>query len=158
MRYESTVQIDSETHPGVSFQVRRMSFGRRIELTRRLRELLGKLEFLEAGDGGSANEAEAALLGGEIDREHLRWGLASIEGLEIDGEPATPESLIESGPEDLLREALGAVRRQAGLSEEERKNSESHSTSSTGAEPGGDATTADGEAWSERGAVAGAMT
>jgi hypothetical protein len=142
MTYESTKQVDSSECAGVRFTVYRMSFGRRLELTRRVRELLGKLEFVRAGQGGSAEDAEAALLAGEIDREYTRWGLASLEGLEIDGQPATPEDLIEKGPEGLVGEVLAAIRREAGLDGEERKNSASHSTSSEETKPGGNATNA----------------
>ena len=39
------------------------------------------------------------------------------------GVAAGPELLAEAGPEELFREALAAVRRETGLSEEERKNS-----------------------------------
>lgn len=142
MTYESTRQLESRECAGVRFTVHRMSFGRRLELTRKVRELLGRLEFVRAGPGGSGEDAEAALLAGEIDREYVRWGLASLEGLQIDGQPATPEDLIEKGPEKLVAEVLAAVRREAGLDEEERKNCESHSTSCEGDRPGGNATNA----------------
>jgi hypothetical protein len=142
MTYESTTQAESRECAGVRFTVYRMSFGRRLELTRKVRELLGRLEFVRAGPGGAGDDTEAALLAGEIDREYARWGLASVEGLEIDGRPATPDDLIEKGPEKLLAEVLGAIRREAGLDEEERKNSESHSTSCEGDRPGGNATNA----------------
>ncbi|MEX2302307.1 MAG: hypothetical protein WD733_15305 [Bryobacterales bacterium] len=142
MTYESTQQVDSKECPGVRFTAYRMSFGRRLELTRQVRELLGRLEFARAGPGGPADDAEAALLAGEIDREYVRWGLASIEGLDIDGRPATPEDLIEKGPEKLVAEVLSAIRREAGLNEEERKNCESLSTSSEGEGPSGNATNA----------------
>lgn len=144
MTYESTQQVDSTECPGVRFTAYRMSFGRRLELTRKVRELLGRLEFTRAGPSGPADDAEAALLAGEIDREYVRWGLVSIEGLEIDGRPASPEDLIEKGPEKLVAEVLLAIRRQAGLDEEERKNYESLSTSSEGERPGGSATNAGG--------------
>jgi hypothetical protein len=45
-----------------------------------------------------------------------------VGGLELDGSPASPESLIAQGPEGLFREALEAVKRECGLSDEERKN------------------------------------
>ncbi len=125
---------------GVTFVLRRMSFGRRLELIRTVRDQLKRLQFLRAGE--NTNEDEAALLSAEIDREHLLWGLLAVEGLEIDGLPATPESLLDDGPEELANEALAMVRRETGLSEEERKNSESHSTSPWGAKPSGDATDA----------------
>ena len=142
MQYESEIEVESTAAPGVRLAVRRMSFARRLELTRRVQELAKKLAFLSAGEASADNEAEIALLAAEIDREYLSWGLARVEGLEIDGEPATPASLVEAGPEELVREALLAVRREAGLNEAERKNSESHSTSSSPIEPGGAATNA----------------
>ena len=142
MTYESTVSVESAQYPGVRFTVKRMSFGRRLELTRKVKERLGRLEFLAAGESGPADDTEAALLTGEIDREYGAWGLTAVDGLEIDGEPATPQSLMEKGPEPLVGEVLEAVYREAGLSEDERKNSESHSTSSKEIRPGGTATSA----------------
>jgi hypothetical protein len=99
-----------------------MSFGRRVELMRRVRELARKIEFLEAGNA-PGERMDAALLQAEIDRLYLTWGLRGISGLDVDGSPATPETLAESGPEGLFREALTAVRAETGLSEEQRKNS-----------------------------------
>jgi len=78
---------------------------------------------------------EAALLAGEIDRIYLRWGLRRVTGLEIDGEEVTAERLLEKGPEELVQEVLRAVRREAGLSEAERKNCESPSISCGEATP-----------------------
>ena len=142
MNYESTVTLESAKCPGVRFTVRRMSFGRRLELTRKVKERLARLEFLSAGESGGTDEAEAALLTGEIDREYGTGGLAGLEGLDIDGEEATPQTLMEKGPEPLVAEVLEAIYREAGLSEDERKNSESHSTSSKEIKPGGNATNA----------------
>ena len=107
--------------PGVSFTVVKTSFGRRVELTRRIRELAARKEFVEAGDTPD-EKMEAALLASEIDRIYLLWGLQEVTGLELDGQPATPESLAASGPEGLFREALAAVKQQCGLAEAERKN------------------------------------
>ncbi|HUO27575.1 MAG TPA: hypothetical protein VMU80_00055 [Bryobacteraceae bacterium] len=121
MEYTTFETIDSTAVPGVKYTVVKMSFGRRVELTRRIRELASRKEFMDAG--GTANEKmEAALLSSEIDRIYLLWGLKEVTGLELDGQPASPESLIECGPEKLFREALAAVKQQCGLSEEERKN------------------------------------
>ena len=142
MNYESTVTLESAKCPGVRFTVRRMSFGRRLELTRKVKERLARLEFLSAGESGGTDEAEAALLTGEIDREYGTWGLAGLEGLDIDGEEATPQTLMEKGPEPLVAEVLEAIYREAGLSEDERKNSESHSISDTATRPDGNATNA----------------
>ena len=142
MTYASLVEVESKAFPGVRLAIRRMSFGRRLELTRRVQDLAKKLAFLAAAEADAASEAEQALLGAEIDREYLSWGLERVDGLEIDGETASVESLIEAGPEALVREALQAVRREAGLSESERKNCESRSTSSSETGPDGTATNA----------------
>jgi hypothetical protein len=121
MEYQSTVRAESRSHPGVEFTVYRMSFGRRLELLRRVRDLAARAEFLAAGDD-PREKIEATLLVGEIDRLYLLWGLAGIEGLELDGQAATPERLVEAGPEALSREILAAIKKEAGLSEEEQKN------------------------------------
>ena len=121
MDYTSYEVVDSKLAAGVTYTVAKMSFGRRVELTRRIRELAARREFLDAGDTPN-DKMEAALLASEIDRIYLLWGLKEITGLELDGLPATPESLAASGPEDLFREALAAIKQQCGLSEDERKN------------------------------------
>lgn len=121
MEYESVVRVESKCRTGVTLRVARMSLGRRLELTRRVRELAQKHEFLEAGDS-LRDKIDARVLAGEIDGIYLTWGLDGIEGLEVDGEAATPESLIAKGPEDLSREAIAAIKAECGLSETERKN------------------------------------
>ena len=120
-RHESFVWRDAETHAGVRYRIARMSLGRRIELARRIREAGRSIEFLEAGND-VREKLEAAVLQGEIDRVYLQWGLEAIEGLEIDGEAATPELLIERGPANLAAEILKHIRSECGLSESERKN------------------------------------
>ncbi|HUB79161.1 MAG TPA: hypothetical protein VMB03_10210 [Bryobacteraceae bacterium] len=121
MIYESVATVASRIAIGVQFTIAKMSFGRRAELMRQVRELAGKVEFLEAGKA-PGEQMEAAMLRMEIDRLYVKWGLVAISGLELDGLEATPESLAESGPEDLYREALELVRSQTGLSGDERKN------------------------------------
>ncbi|MBZ5579459.1 MAG: hypothetical protein LAP40_23110 [Acidobacteriia bacterium] len=121
MTYESLVAVESRVAPGVTYAVAKMSYGRRVELMRRIRELARRMEFLEAGPEPS-DRMEAGLLDAEISRLYLTWGLRSVSGLVVDGAEATPELLAESGPEDLFREALAAVRAQTGLTEVERKN------------------------------------
>jgi len=121
MYYESQRTYESSSQPGVSFTVHRMSLGRRAELTKRLRELLGKIEFLEAGKEPK-DSVEAALLASRVEETYLRWGLAEIRGLAIDGQEATPEMLVSAGPEDLCREIVTAVKAECGLTGDERKN------------------------------------
>jgi hypothetical protein len=119
--YESALTIESKVMPGVRFLINRISFGRRMELSRRVREITQKAEFLEAGS--ELNEKiEAGILAQQVDARYLRWALVAVEGLEIDGEPATAEQVLDRGPEELAREIVVAIKEQCGLSEAERKN------------------------------------
>ncbi|HLJ47560.1 MAG TPA: hypothetical protein VKU01_16205 [Bryobacteraceae bacterium] len=119
--YQSTLRVAAESIAGVRFTISRMSFGRRLELGRRIRELAKRMEFHESG-GGVQEKLEAGVLACEVDRIYLEWGLLGIENLIIDDEPATVESLLDRGPEALCREIVAAIKAQCGLSEEERKN------------------------------------
>lgn len=120
-QWDSRKVVASEVRPGVEYVVARMTFGRRIDLMREVRDLAVRLEYFEAGRD-ARNGMEASLLGAEIDRLYIYWGLEEIRGLEIDGSPATAASLIERGPEELLLEALSLIKAECGLSENERKN------------------------------------
>ena len=121
VKYASTVSITSSAMPGVAFTVGRMSFGRRMELFRRIREIAANLEYLEASTD-FREQVEATLLEQEIENLYLQWGLVSVEGLAIDGQPATLELLLERGPEHLAREIVASIKAECGLSEAERKN------------------------------------
>ena len=121
MTYESVVEIESKVAPGVRFTVARMSFARRVDLMRRVRELARRMEFLEAGEQ-PGEKMDAGLLKAEIDGLYVAWGLRAVSGLVLDGGQAGPELLAEAGPEELFREALAAVRAETGLTDEERKN------------------------------------
>lgn len=98
-----------------------MTFGRRLELMKSVRDLAVRIEYFDAGRD-EKNRMEASLLGAQMDRLYLEWGLEEVRGLQIDGVAATPESLIERGPEDLVHEALAAIKAECGLTETERKN------------------------------------
>ncbi|HEV8413385.1 MAG TPA: hypothetical protein VGQ49_07310 [Bryobacteraceae bacterium] len=119
--YESSVWFDAETAAGVKFRVARISVARRIELARRIREIGRNVEFLEAGQD-PREKLEAAVLAAEIDRVYLQWGLEEMQGLSIDGEAATPAALIDKGPLELAKEILARIKRECGLSEDQRKN------------------------------------
>lgn len=121
VRHESFLWLEAQSQPGVRYKIARMSLARRIELARRIRETGRKLEFLEAGNE-VREKLEAAVLKGEIDRIYLEWGLEAIQGLEIDGEEATPALLIEKGPASLAAEILKRIHSECWLSEGERKN------------------------------------
>ncbi len=142
MDYESTVLCGSDEFEGVTYRLHRMSFAKRLDLLERIRTKLIRLEFLSAGDQVVDEQAEAAQIAAEIDREYLTWGLAGIDGLSIDGSEADVTMLIDKGPEALVSEVLTQIRRCAGLGEEERKNSDSHSTSASEMHPSGAASNA----------------
>ena len=118
--WESRMIVASEAMPGVEFAITRMTFGRRLELMKRVRDLAGRIEYFAAGRD-EKNRMEASLLGAEMDKLYLAWGLEEVRGLSLDGVAATPESLVERGPEALVHEALGAIKAECGLTETERK-------------------------------------
>ena len=119
--YESVLKIESKVMPGVRFAINRISFGRRMELSRRVREITQRAEFLEAGSE-LHEKIEAGMLAQEVDAMYLRWALVALEGLQIDGAPATAEQLLDRGPDELAREIVASIKQQCGLSEAERKN------------------------------------
>lgn len=121
MKYESTFPVRSAAMPGVTLTVRRISVAARLDLLRKLRDLVRKVEFYQAG-AQLEDKLEATIASIEIESLYVACGLAAISGLSIDGAQATPELLVERGPEALAREAATYVRAQLGLSEEERKN------------------------------------
>jgi hypothetical protein len=119
--WQSNKTVASEVVPGVEFVIARMTFGRRLELMKRVRDLAARLEYFDAGRE-EKNRIEASLLGAQLDRLYIEWGLEEIRALELDGEPATPQLLIDKGPEDLFQEILAAIKSECGLNEQERKN------------------------------------
>jgi hypothetical protein len=120
-RYDSAAWHDAEAVAGVRYAIARMSFGRRLELIRGIREIGRKAEFLAAGSD-ARDKLEGAVVAGDVDRAYLQVGFVAIEGLTIDGEAATPEIQIEKGPVALTLEVLSKVKAECGLSEDERKN------------------------------------
>ena len=72
--------------------------------------------------GSEAEKLEGALGELMVQQLYIEWGLKTVEGLEIDGEPATPAALIARGPEELAVEVASCVVRECGLTEDDRKN------------------------------------
>jgi len=119
--WDSRVWFDAAVMEGVRYEIVRVSFGRRIELARRIREIGRKMEYFEAGSN-ERETLEATVLSAEIDRAYLEWGLTAVEGLDIDGVSATPETLVDRGPVELALEILGRIKSECGMTEDERKN------------------------------------
>ena len=118
--FESVRWQTSKEMPAVRFAVREPSLQKRIDLTRELHELTLRNEFLAGGR--EMEHLELALAELLVQKVLVEWGLAAIEGLYIDGKPATPARLIDAGPERLIAEVATAVRLRCSLSEDERKN------------------------------------
>jgi len=121
MDHESTFTYDAQTAPGVTVRLRKMTFGRRLDLLKKVGDLAKRATALSAGTS-EGEQLDAELAKGLSDKAVVEWGLEAVSGLRIDTEPATPELLIERGPEELVREILGVVQKQLGLSETEIKN------------------------------------
>jgi hypothetical protein len=98
-----------------------MSLIRRHRLMQELKTLAQEEAFHRAHDD-IASDISAAELQAGIDEQVIRTALLGIEGLSIDGEAATVESLVESGPESLAREIAEATAEESSLNEDERKN------------------------------------
>jgi hypothetical protein len=120
LHYESVRWISSRSFSGVRYATRRVSLAQRIELTRLVRDLMRRDEFLRAGD--AADQVEAGLADLLVRKLYVEWGLVEIEGLEIDGAAATPQLLIDAGPEELTDEIAASIQGELSLTEEERKN------------------------------------
>lgn len=121
VRYRSEEWVESLVVAGVRYLVRRVSLALRAEITRRVRALLAELEYREAGEG-LEERLSAALVGAKVDAAYVETGLVKVEGLEIDGQAATLESLLERGPEGLSREIAKTIRERCQMTEAERKN------------------------------------
>src|ERR1035437_7981818 len=78
--YASEAVVESRAFPGVTLTIAKMSFGRRVELMRRVRELARRTEFLAASED-SGDKMDAALLRAEIERVYVIWGVKAVSGL-----------------------------------------------------------------------------
>jgi hypothetical protein len=158
----SKITAESKTMPGVTFTVRVLNkiqrarrdlpvMAARQKISLLIREY-GPLQEIPDGERTPEQEARMAaidaeysrLQDGEIKPCEIRAGLVSLAGIEIDGKPATADSLIEASGADydeLLDEIATACRSAASLSPAETKNLQSDSTST---EPVGTDSTASG--------------
>lgn len=60
---------------------------------------------------------------------YIRWGVQDIQGLEIDGVPATIDSFLESGNEAMFREVVDEIVRLKDMSPTEQLSFKSPTTS-----------------------------
>ena len=151
----SKKQLLSEAQPGAVVVIRKYSEGIRTDISLQMAGLARKLsakraeiyekgaeyrkEYAEAPDDNKPeppafllellNEQQAI----ERDMDHI-WvnvGLVKIEGIELDGQPITAQTLISDVPEEtgLYAEVKSFIKSEFGLSEDVKKNSGSPGTS-----------------------------
>jgi hypothetical protein len=169
MKYSSTLTVQSNAFPGVSFKLRKMSEARRSEFrlaiasiqdqidansreSARLMALLPKDGDETAIDPQLQVQIEGllrkqtALISGELNQAYVRWGLKSIDGLEHedDDQPIVDaDALISVGPPELFVEIAEAIIRASGMSEADLKNFALPSTSGAVTDGSGQNTTAE---------------
>lgn len=151
MNYVTTISNESKVFPGVTYVLNKMSEARRAQLrlrisepTSRIRNLLREMANLEDRNPSTAEnprseEVNNELLmlsdkmeqisSDEINPQWLEWGLKSIDGIDIDGVPATLKTLLTEGPPALFQEIVNEIKRVAQLNGDEEKNSGSPTTS-----------------------------
>ena len=147
LQIESKRIIESSTTPGVTFTVRRLN---RVQRARRDLTVIGprmkftaaieryrELEALKARTAEHDTEMRALdyevglIANNDLKPASITASLVSIAGLEIDGLPATVQTLIENGGPDtdaLMDEIYLACEEASSLSGADAKNSQSPST------------------------------
>lgn len=156
--YSSTKEVQSQFHPGVSFTIRVISEGVRTRILmdlidtmseirelqvehQRLQDELPKKEDDSVDILKAMNSPIMARLQGLTDKvvllrktkvnpAYARVGFVSIAGISIDGND-TPslEVIQERGSEKLYNEIVDAIRQEVELTEEQKQNLESPTTS-----------------------------
>src|SRR4051812_16225041 len=66
-RWDSRCSVASTVMAGVELVITRMTFGRRLELMKSVRDLAARIEYFEAGRDEN-NRMEASLLGAQMDQ------------------------------------------------------------------------------------------
>jgi hypothetical protein len=125
---EPTVSFESETFPGVRITIQKLDEVRLRALLPTIAESIGRIrryghvpspiETLKNDLPFIIQHPQALLeIAARIDTILVEYGAKSISGLEIDGEPATVETLLEDGPASLVTEIAAAIREAMGLPE-----------------------------------------
>jgi len=148
MKYSSQKRVTSTEFPDVTFVLKKMTEGRRIDLRsqmvapqKRIRDILRAQSDIENSikkiletdvmtnvDAQNANYRDLQDELDEINRIWIQWGLKSIEGLEVDDKTLTIDDW-KDWPSGLIHEAVAAVQEESQLDGLERKNSELPTTS-----------------------------
>lgn len=138
MGYNATREYQSFVFPGVKLHLRKMTEGRRLELRKilsgpnqKIHDLLRQQTEIEKVDEPQRDTLKLFMLQDEIDGllmeivnpAWLTWGVKGIEGLVVDGKSLSVVDWAD-WPSALYTEAIAAVKAEAELNGEERKNSE----------------------------------
>ena len=149
--FDDLERVTLQSQPSVVVTFHAMTEGRRIELRRRVAAAAAELRHIEAQSAylrqeyaktDLAREQRIALyeehmaldeeadmvLAGNIHPIYVAWGVAGIEGLTIHGAPAIPATLID-GPLAVYAEVVALLKDRMGLTDTQRKNSPSPTTS-----------------------------
>ena len=134
--YDTTRRVSSETFPGVSVVLKKMTEGRRIELrklvaepNRRVREILREQGTIEVESEEKRDmpkwlelqdEFEGIMVG-TVNPAWIKWGVKQIEGLEVDGRSLGVDDWMD-WPSALFNELVSEVKEEAELNGAERKN------------------------------------
>lgn len=144
MNLETSKLHESTAHPGVSFRVRQLN---QLERTRRdagiiehqmkLADLVTRYNSLVERDGDGKvsvippeNITDVERIDFEVKEimdlhitpAIIRAGLVEVQGVTIDGQPATVDTLLQFAPATLLDEISTACVAGAGLTDEQQKN------------------------------------
>jgi hypothetical protein len=146
---------ESKLTPGVSFEIRTVTHGLRMKIDLDVLEANAAVrdfthqatKSLNGKPGNDPETMKAVATIQLLDKQVrlpilLRAALVAVNGLENgEGQPVSVDEFIELAPSDLIDEAFALCEAACGLSAEERKNSESPSTSRSLAEGETSATT-----------------
>lgn len=171
MTYKHVEQWRSKRFPGISARLRVLSYAQLMRLQEAIEPSVERIEkasapYIETSRPMTPAERQeylntaeipndvlrkVAVESSKIDAAYLRAGLVDFSGLNIEDLPEgikedSTEALMEYGPPQLAVEIIAEIKRLAGLSEEEQKNSPSPSTSPGGPGPGSAGTAASGSA------------
>jgi hypothetical protein len=141
MNYCSKTTHESTLYPGVVYTIRKMTERRRVQREMTIAPLRMRVNESTAAIKAALNDPDSAGAADQLNREFglllhtewypawIRWGVSALDNFEIDGEKASIEMAIESGPTELLEEMFLAILGEAGLKPVEEKNLEAPSTS-----------------------------
>lgn len=130
--------IDSVAFPGVRFVVRNLSVIQRAKRDLALLDTDARVQALQdrltgtdekSLDYARINQEIGLLVATEKYPAILRAGIIAVEGLEIDGRPATVDDILSCPDQTLFFEAIAACYAASGLSAVQEKNSQQPGTS-----------------------------